>query len=103
MSKVIMEFDSDEDRFKLNAIFNIDKLQYSLCKLSELRGKIINNKFYNDELISIKDNKVIDTSNITDYKEVTKIYENSKEYIDKLYIENILEEILEPIYDYIDC
>lgn len=102
MSKVIMEFDSDEDRFKLNAIFNIDKLQYALVKLANLRGKIVNEKFYNNELIYVKDNKVVDTVDILDFKEVEKAYKDSTDYINKQYIEKELEEILDPIFDYID-
>ena len=101
MSKVIMEFDSEEDKKKINAIVNLDKIQYSLSKLVDLRCEIVNNKFYSNELIYIKDNKIISNSDIENSIS-EDLYENSKEYLDKEYLERKLADILESIYDYIE-
>lgn len=100
MAKVIFEFDESEEKQDLNIIINRDKLVQALTKLAELRSVIVNNKFYRDELIYVKNNKVLDINELT--YELDKEFENSKEYLDKEYIEDRIGSILEDMYEYLD-
>ena len=78
MAKVIFEFDDrEDDKVDIDFIVNRHKILAAISDLSSLRSKIYNSKLYNNELITIKDNRVIADSEYN-YEDDTQ-----KDYIDR--------------------
>ena len=84
MAKVIFEFDDEKDKYDINVIVNRDKLLVALEKLCNLRGKIYNAKLYNNEIITVKDNKVLTDDDYKDLQLKNEILTNTTDYIEHL-------------------
>ena len=97
MAKVIFEFDDKEDdKIDIDFIVNRHKILGAINDLSSLVNKIYNSKFYNNELITIKDNKVI--SDLLDYDFND---DSQKDYIDRNFIETELGKIFDKVCSYV--
>jgi hypothetical protein len=102
MAKVIFEFDDEKDKYDINVIVNRDKLLVALEKLCNLRGKIYNAKLYNNEIITVKDNKVLTDDDYKDLQLKNEILTNTTDYIDRTFVENELGTIIDGIIDYLN-
>lgn len=95
MAKVTFEFDDQEESYEILLVANRNKLVSALYQVNDLLRKLCNGKLYTDELITVKDNKVLTED---DYKKFSETGEypvkNTKEYISTDYLENELDNAL---------
>ena len=102
MSKTTFEFDDGEDRDVL-LIVNRHKLASALYELSDFYRSLYNGKLYTDELINVKDNRVMTEEDYKKAQDEGQPYvSGTKEYISTDYVERELDRILEDVRGLID-
>ena len=95
MAKVTFEFDDQEDNYDVLLVTNRHKMVGALYKLDELYRKLYNGKLYTDELITVKDGKVLTEDDYKKYAEDGEYpVKNTKEYISTDFIETELDDAL---------
>lgn len=101
MSKVIFEFDETKNKRDIQYVINRDKIMYAFEKLSSLHNKIYNAKLYNNEMISVKDGKVLTDEDYKNEFASGKAIEDTHDYVDREFIEEELMSIIDNVVDFI--
>jgi len=98
LAKVTFEFDDIEDNDDVKLVVDRHRLMRLAYDIDGLYRKIYNGKLYNDETISVKDNRVLTEE---DYKKFMDAGEypvkDTKSYLDSDFIENELDRALEDV------
>ena len=95
MAKVTFEFDDQEDNYDILLVTNRHKLVSALYQLNEFYRKLYNGRLYTDELITIKDGKVLTEDDYNKYAEAGEYpVKGTKEYLSTDYLENELDCML---------
>ena len=95
MAKVTFEFDDVEDNDEVNIIVNRHKLVCAISELSDFFRELYNGKLYTNELITVKENKVLTEEDYKRFQEQGEYpVKGTKSYISTDYIENKLDNIL---------
>ena len=104
MAKVVFEFDDNsEESNDIELIVNRHKLVSAIYELNDFYRKLYNGKLYTDEIISVKDNKVLTTEDYASFQEKGEYpVKGTKEYISTDYLENELDNILQDVRNLID-
>lgn len=99
MSKVIFEFDSQEDDYDISLIVGRHKLAVAVNELSDLFRKIYNGKIYDDkDSVYIKADGCVATKE--DYEKANmegKYLSGGETYLRQTFIEEELDRILEDV------
>lgn len=103
MAKVIFEFDDCEENNDINLIVNRHKLYCAINALNDFYRNLYNGKLYTDEIISVKDNKVLTEEDYAKFREEGNYpVKGTKQYISTDYIEDELNSILDSVNDLLD-
>ena len=103
MAKVIFEFDDEEDNDDINVIVNRHKLSCALYDLNDFYRKLYNGKLYTDDIITVKNNKVLTEEDYKEFQEKGEYpVKGTKEFISTDYLENELDSILSNVKDLLD-
>lgn len=103
MAKVIFEFNDEEENNDINIIVNRHKLICALYELNDFYRKLYNGKLYTDDIITVKDNKVLTSEDYIKFQEKGEYpVKDTKEYINTDYLENELDNILKDVRDLIE-
>lgn len=103
MAKVTFEFNDEEDNDDINIIVNRHKLSYALYELNDFYRKLYNGKLYTDDIITVKDNKVLTKEDYTKFQEEGEYpVKGTKEFISTDYLENELDNILNNVRDLLE-
>ena len=95
MSKVTFEFDDQEESYEVLLVANRNKLVSALYQVDELLRKLYNGKLYTEELITVKDGKVLTEDDYKKYAEEGNYpVKGTKEYISTDFLENELDNAL---------
>ena len=98
MAKVTFEFDDMEDNDDVKLVVDRHKLLRLAYDIDDLYRRIYNGKLYNDEEISIKDNKVLTDEDYEHFRELGEYpVKGTKSYLDSDFIENELDRALEDV------
>lgn len=103
MGKVTFEFNDEEETSEINVIVNRHKLMCALNELSDFRRKLYNGKLYTEEIITVKDGKVLTEEDYTAFRERGEYpVRGTKEYISTDYLETEFDDILSNVTDLLD-
>lgn len=103
MAKVIFEFDDNEDGNDILLIANRSKIYCALYELNNFYRNLYNGKLYTEDIITVKDNKVLTDADYKKFQEAGDYpVKGTVEYIKTDYIENILGDALQDIVSLLD-
>ena len=103
MAKVIFEFDDNDENDEINLVVNRHKLIYTITQLSDFYRKLYNGKLYTDDIITVKDNKVLTSEDYVEFQEKGEFpVKGTQSYISTDYLENELDNMLSGIRDMLD-
>lgn len=103
MAKVTFEFDDEEENDEINLVVNRHKLEYAIYELNDFYRNLYNGKLYTDDIITVKDNKVLTEEDYKKFQEKGEYpVKGTKEFIGTDYLENELDNILNKVRDLLD-
>ena len=103
MAKVTFEFNDEEDNNEIILVANRHRLAYALNEVANLYRALYNGKLYTEELVTIKDGKVLTDEDYEKFRETGEYpVKGTKEYLSVDYLENKLDIILDNIRDFLD-
>lgn len=103
MAKVTFEFDNNKDRDDILFIVNKSKIYCALYELNDFYRKLYNGKLCTDDIITVKDNKVLTDADYKKFREAGDYpVSGTTEYIKTSYIENILDDALQDVISLLD-
>lgn len=103
MSKVIYEFNEDEESRDIDLINARYKMINALNELQDFRRKLYKGWLSEEEMINVKDNKVLTKEDFEKlHKEGRLYFEGSKRFISYDYVEQKIDYILNDISFLID-
>lgn len=98
MSKVIYEFNENEEGRDIDLINARYKMVHALNELQDFRRKLYKGWLSGEDLINVKDNKVLTKEDYDKLHEEGKLYfEGTKRYISYDYVEQKIDYILNDI------
>lgn len=99
MSKVVFEFDDNEDLFDIRCVTDRHKLVTAINELRDLYSSIYNGKIYDESVqLYVKEDGNIATDE--DYKKANqegKFLSGGKSYLSRDWVENKLDNILDDV------
>lgn len=103
MAKVTYEFDENEEGRDIELINSRYKMICALNDLSDLKRKLYKGWLSEEDLINVKDNRVLQKEDYDKIHKEGKLFiEGSKQYISYDYIESAIDRILNDIYFLLD-
>ena len=103
MAKVTYEFDENEEGRDIELINSRYKMICALNDLSDLKRKLYKGWLNEEDLINVKDNRVLQKEDYDKIHKEGKLFiEGSKQYISYDYIESEIDRILNDIYFLLD-
>ena len=103
MSKVIYEFNENEEGRDIDLINARYKMVHALNELQDFRRKLYKGWLSGEDLINVKDNRVLQKEDYDKLHEEGKLYfEGTKKYISYDYVEQKIDYILNDISFLID-
>ena len=98
MAKVTFEFDDEEENDEINLVVNRHKLECAIYELNDFYRNLYNGKLYTDDIITVKDNKVLTEEDYKEFQEKGEYpVKGTKEFIGTDYLENELNDILNDV------
>lgn len=103
MGKVTFEYNDEEDYEEIRLVVNRHKLKSALYELNDFYRQLYNGKLYTDDIITVKDNKVLTPEDYKAFQEKCEYpVKGTKEFISTDYLENELDSILNTVMDLLD-
>lgn len=103
MARVTFEFDDEEENDEINLVVNRHKLECAIYELNDFYRNLYNGKLYTDDIITVKDNKVLTEEDYKEFQEKGEYpVKGTKEFIGTDYLENELDNILNNVRDLLD-
>ena len=103
MSKITFEFDDVEENDDVRLVVDRHKLVCLAYDIQELYRKIYNGKLYSDDVITVKDGKVLTEEDYKKYQEEGEYpVKGTQEYISSDFLENELGRALDSVQHLLD-
>lgn len=103
MSKITFEFDDTEDNDDVRLVVDRHKLICFVYDMQELYRKIYNGKVYSDDVITVKDGKVLTEDDYKKYQDEGEYpVKGTQEYISSDFLENELDRALTNVRHLLD-